>query len=125
MKYSINAASLPDQSLPYSLGTTAGRLIFSSGLIAQSDSAVELEALSVADQFKSIIYQLETLLAECDCSLPDVAKVTIYLTQLETWSEIEESFKLAFGSPEPALSLVEVKKLPSAAKIEMDAIACR
>lgn len=126
MKYSINAPQAPDAPGPYSMGTTAGRLVFTAGQVAldPQDPTRVVEG-GVRDQLERIIQIVEVLLAECDCSLSDVAKATVYLSDLDDLPTVHRVFREAFALPAPALSVVEVSRLPLGALVEMDCIACR
>ena len=126
MKYAISAADVPDALGHYSQGTTAGRLIFSSGQIGRSaedpDRLVAGGPVVEADRICDIF---EALLDEVGCSLTDVAKITVYLTDLDYAGRVDEVLGRRFGSPGPARTLVEESNLPMAARIEMDFVACR
>ncbi|WP_058270388.1 RidA family protein [Olsenella massiliensis] len=126
MKYSINAPHVPDAPGPFSMGTTAGRLIFTAGQVAldprHPDRIVEG---GVASQLERILDIVEELLGECDCSVVDVAKATLYLACLDDLPEAEAVISRRFPAPAPALSVVEVSRLPLGALVEMDCIACR
>ena len=77
------------------------------------------------DEVERIIEIITILLAECGCTLSDVAKSTLYLTNLDDLEAVEEAISRHFVTPAPALSVVEVTRLPRGALVEMDCIACR
>lgn len=126
MKYSINAAAAPEPMGPYSQATTAGRLVFTSGLlaVAEDDPETLIEG-NVSDQANRILDLVEILLAEVDCDLTDVAKTTVYLADLGELLAVDKVLKRRFPSPAPARSVVGVTELPLGALIEMDCVACR
>ena len=84
MKYAISAADVPDALGRYSQGTTAGRLIFSAGQVGRDaeDPDVLVDGGPVAE-CERICDIFEKLLEEVDCSLTDVAAITVYLTDLD------------------------------------------
>ena len=126
MKYSINAPYAPDAQGPYSQGTTAGRLVFASGQVASdpNDCKRVIQA-GVAEQTERIIDIVEAILAECDCTLSDVAQTTLYLVNLDDLDKVNEVYSKRFVTPAPARSVVGVSRLPMGALIEMDCVACR
>ena len=126
MKYSINAPQAPEAPGTYSMGTTAGRLIFTAGQIAldPTDPSKVVGGGAWAE-VERIIEIITILLAECGCTLSDVAKSTLYLTNLDDLEAVEEAISRHFVTPAPALSVVEVTRLPRGALVEMDCIACR
>ncbi|MBP3885588.1 MAG: RidA family protein [Olsenella sp.] len=126
MKYSINAPLAPDAIGPYSQGTTAGRLVFAAGQIGlDRDNPEKLVEGGIRAQTARIIEIVEALLAEADCTLSDVAQTTIYLTNLDDLDAVNEVYSEYFITPAPARSVMEVRRLPFDALIEMDCIACR
>jgi 2-iminobutanoate/2-iminopropanoate deaminase len=126
MKYSINAPLAPDAIGPYSQGTTAGRLVFAAGQIGlDRDNPTKLVEGGIRAQTARIIEIVEALLAEADCTLSDVAQTTIYLTNLDDLDAVNEVYSEYFITPAPARSVMEVRRLPFDALIEMDCIACR
>lgn len=126
MKYSINAPLAPDAIGPYSQGTTAGRLVFAAGQIGlDHDNPTKLVEGGIRAQTARIIEIVEALLAEADCTLSDVAQTTIYLTNLDDLDAVNEVYSEYFITPAPARSVMEVRRLPFDALIEMDCIACR
>ncbi|MGI6755473.1 MAG: RidA family protein [Atopobiaceae bacterium] len=126
MKYAISAADVPDALGSYSQGTTAGRLIFSSGQLGRSaqDNSLIVEGGIVAET-ERICDIFETLLAEVNCTLDDIASTTIYLVDLDYAPLVDGVLSRRFSKPGPARTLVEVSALPMGARIEMDFVACR
>jgi len=125
MKYAINARKAPEASGPYSQGTTAGRLVFTSGQIPIADDAETLIEGDIVAQTKRVIDIVEAILAEVDCTLDDVAQTTVYLTDLSDLEAVNRVYEERFTMPAPARSVVGVSELPLGALIEMDCIASR
>ena len=112
MKYAINARKAPEAFGPYSQGTTAGRLVFTSGVIPVTDDCEVLIEGGIVEQTERVIDIVEAVLSEVDCTLDDVAQTTLYHAD-------------RFPMPAPSRSVVGVSALPLGALIEMDCIACR
>ncbi|MBF0911680.1 MAG: RidA family protein [Atopobiaceae bacterium] len=126
MKYAINAVGVPAPIGPYSQGTTAGRLVFVTGQIAISaENPNKLIDGDIEEQLIRVIHLTQAILAEADCTLSDVAQVTIYLSNINDLPKINEIYKQYFVLPAPSRAVVEVSALPLGALIEMDCIACR
>lgn len=126
MKYAINGLGIPEAHGPYSQGTTAGRLVFASGQIAYDpNDATRVIEGNVAMQTNRIIDIIETILAEVDCTLSDVAQTTVYLSNIDDMEEMNDVYARRFRSPAPARAVVAVSALPLGALVEMDCIACR
>lgn len=126
MKYAINAHQAPEAIGPYSQGTTAGRMVFTSGQVAidPEDSHKVITGNAYAQTMR-VIDIIESILAEVDCTLEDVAQTTVYLSDLNDLDLVNEAYLVRFPLPAPARSVVEVSKLPLGARVEMDCVACR
>ena len=125
MKYQVNATGCPDPIGAASKGTTAGRLVFVSGQVSLSDDGTTVIGSDVSSQTSRILDQAESVLAEVGLDLDDIAKVTVFLTNLDDLDEFDEVYSDRLVPPMPARSIVCVKELPFGALIQMDAVACR
>ena len=126
MKYAINAADVPEPTGTYSLGTSAGRLVFASGQLAiDPNDNGKIIAGGVKEQADRILDIVEAILAEVNCTLSDVATITVYLIDINDIQAVNDVFRCRFSKPAPARSVVAVSALPLGAAIEMDCIACR
>ena len=108
----------------YSQGVEIENLIFTSGQIPLTQNGKLIE-----NDFKSesiqVIKNIEAILNESESKLSDIVKITVYLTDLSLFSELNEVFKPFFNNNPPARSAVEVKGLPMGVRIEMEAIALK
>ena len=126
MKYAINGMGIPEAIGPYSQGTTAGRLVFASGQVAYDpEDSSKLVGTTVAEQTERTIDVIESILAEVDCTLSDVAQTTVYLKDIDDMEEMNEVYARRFLQPAPARAVVAVSALPMGALVEMDCVACR
>jgi 2-iminobutanoate/2-iminopropanoate deaminase len=55
----------------------------------------------------------------------DVAKVTIFITDLSKFGELNEVYASYFSEPYPARSTVQVSALPRGVQVEVEAVAVR
>ena len=108
----------------YSQGIETKDFIFTSGQIP-----LDCNGGLIKDDFKSesiqVIKNIKSILEESGSELSDIVKITVYLTDLSLFSELNEVFKQFFTDDPPARSAVEVKGLPMGARIEMEAIALK
>ena len=124
MKYAVNAKSCPDALGSASKGTTAGRLVFVSAQLP-TDSCGSLVGATVKDQAGIVLDRIESILAEVGLDLSDVAKTTLYLTDLDDLEAFGEVYSERIDPPMPARSVVCAAELPFGALVQMDAVACR
>ena len=149
MKYAINAEGVEQPRGFYSQATTCGRFIFISGQIgvdahaahtqqdlkteeARCDAAAcEIDPTGAAP-FDALARELDTImqtctqiLAEVNCSLEDIAQLTIFVTSLDLVPLLDKLLPRYFGLPAPARQIAKVDQLPHGALIQISCIACR
>ncbi len=125
MKYAVSTSGAPAAFGHYSQGTTAGRLVFTAGQLGLEPETGQIVLGGIEAQVEQAISNAEHVLAAANCTLEDVAKVTVYLTNIEDYDIMNRVYARRFPSPEPARSVVEVSALPKGALVELECIACR
>ena len=78
----------------------------------------------VKSLLEKVIRNLEAVIQAAGRNWSDVVKVTIYLTDMSAFAEVNELYAAAMGDHRPARATVEVSALPKGALVEMDAIVC-
>ena len=122
-KKHIHAAHAPDVIGPYSHAVRAGNLLFLAGQIALNPTTMDLVDGTFRDEVKQVFKNVEAVLTAADCSLRDVVKLTVYLTDLSNFEQVNAIMSEKFSSPFPARAAVGVAALPRGASIELDVIA--
>ena len=119
---------MPGQAEPISHYTDAvrvGDLLFVSGVVPVDSRGRLVGAGDVAAQARRVFENMAAVLAAAGATFADVAKVTVFLTDVDdrpTINPVREEF---FGETRPASTLVEVSRLAvRGAKIEVEAVAC-
>ena len=101
----------------------AAGLLFVAGILPAGPSGVVVGDGVVA-QAEHVFAELEMVLAAGDCSPADVAKVTVFLTDVADRPLVDPVRERVFGQARPAATVVQVSGLAVAgALIEVDAIA--
>ena len=116
-------APAPFQGAPYSQAICVGDLVFVSGQLALRPGEKELSGGSIQEQTDLIFQNLEAILAEAGSGLDKLVKTTVFLQNLDDFAGMNEVYAAHVGDRPPARSTVEVAKLPSAALVEIEAIA--
>ena len=94
-----------------------------SGQVGRKHDVATLEE-GVTAQTRQAIRNLQAVLAECDLSLADVVKTTVFLANMEDFGAMNGVYMEMFGEDAaPARSTIEVSRLPLDALVEIDAIA--
>ena len=108
---------------PYSPAVIAGGLVFISGQIPQDTETGKLEIESFRAQCVRVFENMKIVLEAAGASLESVVKVTVFLTDLEQFSEMNSVYERYFGTGKPARACVQAARLPKDVAIEADAIA--
>ena len=102
----------------------AGDLLFVSGITAVDEQGALVGGDDVVAQARQVFANMGAVLAAAGCSFSDVAKVTVFLTDVDDRPLVNPVRQEVFGAARPASTLVEVSALVvPGAKIEVEAIA--
>ena len=111
-------------SMPFSKVVQKGSTVYISGMVGRSDADGTIP-FSAADQTRVLMDKLSTLLGTAGASLDNALKITIFVTDMRYFAEVNEVYRTYFSEGQmPARSCVAVSALPDAdAKVEMEVIA--
>ena len=123
MKKIVTTQDAPEAIGPYSQAVCAGELVFVSGQIPLDPKTMELVGDTVARQTEQVLDNLTAVLTAAGSSLAETVKVTVFLTDLSTFGEMNEVYGRYFSEDPPARACVEVSRLPKEVLVEMDAVA--
>ena len=118
----INTPGAPKAIGPYSQAVKSGSLVFISGQIPLDPKTMELVGEDVVRQTHQVFKNLSAIAKASGGNLVDIVKMTIYLTNLDNFSKINEIMASYFQEPYPARATIEVSALPKAALVEVEAI---
>ena len=119
----IHTDKAPKAIGPYSQAIQAGNFLFLSGQIPLDPASGELVKGDIREQTRRVLENLKGVLESQNLGMGDVVKVTIFLKDMENFSQVNEVYATYFPSSPPARSTVEVAKLPRDADIEIEVIA--
>ncbi len=123
MKKIINSASAPKAIGPYSQAVEDGGLVFTSGVLPVDPVTGEIYSGDVQVQTELILNNLENILKEAGCTLKNVVKTTVYMTDLTKFAEMNATYETFFKENPPARSTLQVVALPKGSVVEIEAIA--
>jgi 2-iminobutanoate/2-iminopropanoate deaminase len=122
MKKPIFTNKAPAALGPYSQAIQWGDVVFISGQIPLDPISGELNNKAFKDQAEQVIDNLEAICNKAGGNLDNILKLTIFLTDLSKFDEVNGIMAARFTEPFPARATVEISKLPKGVEIEMDAI---
>lgn len=119
----ISTQNAPAAVGAYSQAVSANGLVFCSGQVPLDPETGELVGGNVGDQARRCLDNLAAVLAEGGSSLEDAVKVTIFLTDMDDFAEVNDAYASYFTNDPPARATVAVAGLPKGAPVEIECIA--
>ena len=109
-RINVSSGTIWENKIGYSRAVRIGKLIEISGT-----AAIEREHIFAPgdpyQQTRFIIQKIEKALNEAGCTLKDVIRTRIYVTNIEHWEDVGKAHGEFFKDIKPATSMVEVKSL--------------
>src|SRR5579863_7054105 len=122
-RQTVIAAGAPAAIGPYSHAVRAGgELLFCSGQIPLDPASGELVGASAAEQARRCLENLRSVCAAAGTTLERAVRLTIYMTDLEQFAEVNGVCSEFFPEDPPARVTVGVAALPRGARVEIDAV---
>ena len=118
----VTAPDAPDAVGPYVHAVRTGDLLFCSGQIPLDPRTGELIAGGAGEQTGRCLENLAAVCAAAGTSLGNAIKMTIYVTDMARFAEVNEVYTSFFEKDPPARVTVGVSALPKAAQVEIDAV---
>jgi len=118
----LSAPAAPAAIGPYSHAVRAGELLFCSGQIPLDPVTGELVGDSAGEQAQRCLENLQAVCAAAGTSLQLAVRLTIYMTDLAAFGDVNEVYGSFFEADPPARVTVGVAQLPRGALVEIDAV---
>ncbi|PCI11006.1 MAG: reactive intermediate/imine deaminase [Flavobacteriaceae bacterium] len=126
MKKIINTPNAPAPIGPYNQAILVNGTLYTSGQIAINPKNNELVSATIIDETKQVMENLKEVLAAADMQFEDVVKTSIFIADMNDFSEINKVYASYFDSDTaPARETVEVVNLPKFVNIEISVIAIK
>ena len=121
-KVVIHTTEAPKAIGAYSQGIKSDNFVFTSGQIPINPQSGELIKGDFKSEVKQVLINLNGVLKGGGSSLQQAIKLTVFLTDLSHFAQVNEIFDEFFPDNPPARSAVQVSALPMNARIEIDAV---
>jgi 2-iminobutanoate/2-iminopropanoate deaminase len=121
-RHVIVADGAPSAVGPYSHAVRVGELLFCSGQIPLDPLSGELVGETAGEQAWRCLQNLQAVCNAGETTLERAVRLTIYMTDLGAFGEVNEVYGSFFAADPPARVTVGVARLPQGALIEIDAI---
>ena len=123
MKRTISTPDAPAAVGAYSQGTTNGDLVFTAGQLPMTADGDLLDDASIDVQTRQCLENIRAILEEEGLAMTDVLKVTVFLSDINDFDDMNTAYAEYFQDNPPARSAIEVANVPKGAGLEMEAIA--
>ena len=107
----------------YSQAVICSDLIFVSGILPIEPGEKPDSSRSFEEQVDCVLRNASEILQEAKSNLSKVVKVTVYVTDVDNWSEFDRIYAGRFGAHKPARAVAPVSSLHHGFNVEIDLIA--
>ena len=118
----VHADGAPAAVGPYSHAVRFGELLFCSGQIPLDPETGEIVGTGPAEQARRCLENLTVVCEAAGTTLARALRMTVYMTDLAAFAEVNEMYGSFFGEDPPARVAIGVAALPRGAQVEIDAI---
>ncbi len=119
----VNTDEAPAAIGPYSQALKVGEMVFVSGQIPIDPATGDIVQGDIKAQTRQVLTNLNAVLTAAGSSLEKTVKTTVYITNMDEFSQVNEVYSEFFTDQPPARACVEVSRLPKGVAVEIDAIA--
>ena len=119
----VDGAPKPLSGAPYNQAIAAGGFVFCAGQVPLDPATNAIVEGDVTAQTERVLQSLSAVLAGAGCTVDDVVKTTVFMTDLGEFGDMNAVYATHFTRQPPARSTVQVAALPAGARVEIEAVA--
>ncbi len=125
MKNIINTQKAPAPIGPYSQAVMAGNFVFISGHVAIHPPTGNLIMDDIKTETKQVMENIKAILTEAGIGFDNIVKTSIFLTDMQNFTEVNEVYGSYFTEQFPARETVAVLGLPKNVNVEISVTAIK
>ena len=118
----IHTDQAPQAIGTYSQAVNHQGLVFVSGQIPLDPETMEMVTGGIEAQIHRVFKNLSAICNAAGGSLDDIVKLTVFLTDMANFPQVNAIMEQYFTTPYPARAAIGVAALPKDSEVEMDAI---
>ena len=119
----IHTPTAPTPAGHYSQAVVHAGLAYVAGQLAIDPATGEHRKETLREEAGQVLTNLRAILDAAGSSMDRVLKVTVYVTDIALWGELNEVYAEHFGDHRPARAVVPVRDLHHGFRVELEAIA--
>ena len=121
----ITTKSAPAPIGPYNQAILVNNTLYISGQVCIDPTTNNLKNRDLQEETHQVMQNLKSILHEAGMSFNNVVKTTIFLTDMNRFSEVNEIYGKYFDGDFPARETVQVSALPKFVNVEISMIAVK
>ena len=121
----INTKNAPAPIGPYNQAVVVNGTVYISGQICIDPATGNLKNKDIQEETHQVMQNLKSILLEAGISFSQVVKTTIFITDMNQFSSINEIYGKYFDGDFPARETVQVSALPKFVNVEISMIAVK
>lgn len=121
----INTKAAPAPIGPYNQAVLVNGTLYISGQVCIDPQTGNLKNRDIQDETHQVMQNLKVILSEAGMTFGNVVKTTIFITDMNRFSEINEIYGKYFSGDFPARETVQVSALPKFVNVEISMIAAQ
>ena len=118
----IKTSHAPGAIGTYSQAVRVGDTVYVSGQIPLDPATGQLVSGDIEAEIRRVFENLKAIAEAAGGTLKDAVKVTVFLTDLSWFAQVNQIMATYFSEPYPARAAVGVSALPRGARVEMECI---
>jgi reactive intermediate/imine deaminase len=118
----IKTSHAPGAIGTYSQAVRVGDTVYVSGQIPLDPATGQLVSGDIEAEIRRVFENLKAIATAAGGSLADAVKVSVFLTDLSCFAQVNQIMAQYFSEPYPARAAVGVASLPRGARVEMECI---
>ena len=124
MKKIITSKNAPSPIGPYNQAVIANGFMYISGQVGMNPKTGKIIKDTISEETEQVMKNLSSILNEASISFENVVKTTIFLSDMNDFSLVNEVYGKYFEEDTaPARETVQVSKLPLGVNVEISMIA--
>ncbi|HEY6504976.1 MAG TPA: RidA family protein [Chitinophagaceae bacterium] len=124
-KIVINTADAPSPIGPYNQAILVGETLYISGQICIDPKTGDLKKKDIQEETHQVMRNLKAILLAAGMKFSNVVKTTIFITDMNRFSDLNEVYGKYFDGDFPARETVQVSALPKFVNVEISMIAVK
>ena len=120
IKRIIQTEQAPAAIGPYSQAIRIGDFLYTSGQIALDPESGIFLSGEIEEETEQTLKNISAILQAGGVNFENVIKTTVYLSDLNDFTSMNQVYEKYFSKNKPARACVQVAALPKGAKIEID-----